>query len=129
MSGKVILSFGDFKFRVAENAYRDLSRRISFKWSSVERLGQRPALFFDGVSDEMISLSGEIFLTETESPEQSMDQLREIGLKGKPETLVDASGNVLGKWVLTELEGNHRHILDDGRARYIEFSMGLKFYG
>ena len=128
MADLVVMRFGDFSFRVGANAHKSLSRKITFKHTSVDRFKKRPLSFFEGAGDETITISGMIVLTEREKPEDSMRALREIGLKGRPETLVDGRGTILGRFVLIDLDEKHEEIKASGEARYIEFSMGLKQY-
>ncbi len=130
MADNVLMAFGDFKFLIGRSSYNSLSQKISFKWTSLARLRGRPALHFDSIGDETISISGEVFRSDdVPEPRDLYRQLRELGSQGRAQVLVDQEGIFYGKWVLEDLDMKQEEIAPDSRPRRIDFSMTLKRYG
>lgn len=126
---KVLLSLGKFKFFVGKNSYSEIRRRISFEWSALQRIAKRPQQMFSGVSTESISLSGESFQEAVGGdPTAFYEEIKQMGLKGEAYVLVDAEGNNLGLWGISDVECTGASIDEMGVPRRLQFSLGLFLY-
>ncbi len=124
------MAYGEFKFLIAQSSYNSLSQKISFKWTSLERRKLRPLLQFDSVGDEVLTLSGETYRSpDVPEPRDIYRRLRERGLRGEAEVLVDQLGIYWGKWVMEDLDIKSADIDVDSIPRRCDFTMSLKYYG
>ena len=63
--------------------------------------------------------------TELTPGSVSIDVLRELGHEGAPLPLIDGRGNVLGVYVLDDIQETQSVLFQDGAARKVSFTMKL----
>ena len=122
----VLLSLGGFKFEIGKNAHKRLTQKSSFRWSEIKRLGGTSAMHFNGIDNDTITLAGTIY-SEIGGGE-TYEKLYEEAGKGKPMVMVDAQGNNLGSWVITDISKDDEAINRYGVARKTDFNISLKGY-
>jgi uncharacterized protein len=126
----VLLSYGDFKFYIGISSYNTMSQKINFKWTSLDRRKRGPVHHFDGIGDETLSISGEIYRSDdVEEPRDIYKTLRESASKGRPQVLVDQDGFFYGRWILEDIDIKSEEFAPDGRPRKCDFTLSLKRYG
>ena len=126
-SRAVMLSFGGVAFEAPGSSYARLRRRSAWRWPSQDRAGRRPAYQFTGPGPETVELEGVIFPLYAGGA--LPDVLRALAATGEPRDLTSAAGDVLGLWVLTEVEDTWSRPYRDGAPRRIEWRLSLARYG
>lgn len=125
---EVMMALGDYRFSLDTAAYQKLQRSHSYRWSSQERLGRRPARQYMGPGEESIDLDGIIYPTFKGGLGQ-LEDMREQAGRGEPLTLVDGLGEVWGTYCIEEIQETRRVFLANGAPRKIEFSLKIARYG
>ena len=118
------MSLGLFVFSLPTLAYQELSRRTSWRHGKASRVGARPASQFLGQGEEPIRFTGLIAPEVTGDP-ASLQTLRDMGDQGDAYPLVAGSGEVLGAFVITDLDVKSTLFFGDGTPRQIEFELSL----
>lgn len=117
-----------FIFGVDDAGYEKLSRSTGYRWPAQNRMQHQVAHQFVGEGDESVSISGYIH-PELASSMYKLDELRAIAKGGKPHVVVTGAGTVLGKFVIVSIKDDFNGVMDDHRARRIDFTVELKRYG
>jgi phage protein U len=97
------------------------------------RVGGQPLLQLTGKALRSITMTGTIF-PEYKGGFGQVSLMRKEADKGQPLTLlsmsetVDASGLIVGDFVIVSVSETHRAFRKDGSPRAIEFSIELKQY-
>lgn len=126
LSGFVpMLRLGDFNFSLQIAVVQQIQRRAEYKWPSQERFGQLPARQFTGPGDETITLPGVIY-PQWRGSANAMKQLRAMGARGQPYLLMDAQGNMYGRWVIADVEETRSDFAAFTMPRKIEFNVTLQ---
>ncbi|UTV26374.1 phage tail protein [Photobacterium atrarenae] len=126
---QVMLSLGGFKFHIGSAAYNELVRTWQWRWNAQSRIGQSDLLQYTGQAAEKISLNGEIATAFREVGTRQIEKLAELGHEKKPLLLVSGLGDVMGYWVMTDLNETNTNFVQGGLARYQTFTLELAFYG
>jgi phage protein U len=119
--------FGDFLFSLNTAAYQSLSRKSSYRWAAAERIGKTEFLQFMGPNAQTVSLAGEIVTTYRGGVGQ-IDRLRDIASEGKPQVLMQGTGDVFGRWVILSIDDEQTEIAPFGLPRQQAFTIELKYY-
>ncbi|MDZ4348573.1 MAG: phage tail protein, partial [Xanthomonadaceae bacterium] len=123
-SGSVLLSLGPVQFLAGALAHQSIARSVDYRWAAQDRLGRTPAHQFLGRGEETIELSG-YTLTHYTGGAETITRLRALADQGEPQALVDASGTVLGLYVLTRVETTGSELDASGRPLMLEFRLAL----
>ena len=121
----MMMTYGTCVFSLSTAAYEQLQRQMTWRHSSSDRLGARPARQYVGPGDDTITLQGTI-AAELVVDLQVLDTLRELGDQGTPQALVEGSGRVYGAYLLVSLSETRKEFFPDGTPRLIEFQMQLE---
>ena len=138
MQGEM-LSIGPFIFKLTTAAYNALRRSDTWRWATVDRLGNASAEQYLGPGQRTIELSGLIFtmydagravgdpdwVVGTKNP----DHLRSLGDMGVPLMVVTGRGELLGKWVVVNVRETQSTFLSNGAPKQQEFNITLRHYG
>lgn len=121
----MLMALGTFVFSLQTAAYDQLQRKMGWRHATSERVGARPARQFVGPGEDSITLSGLVAppLTGTLA---SIEELRELAGEGRPQSLVDGTGAVLGAFVITDLQETRTLFFADGVPRKVEFTLSLE---
>ena len=121
----MMLSLGQFLFGMDTLAFQELRRRTSWRHAESARVGARPASQFAGAGADTVSLPGWIGPELCGDP-ASLDQLRAMGDDGSSYTLAAGTGEILGEYVITDLDQTSSVLFADGTPRKVEFALELK---
>lgn len=126
--GAVLLSLGPVQFLSGALAHQSISRSMDYRWPAQERLSRAPARQFMGRGEEAIELGG-YTLTHYTGGAETVTRLRQLADQGEPQPLIDATGTVLGLYVLTRVETTGSELDASGRPLMLEFRLSLAAYG
>lgn len=127
IGASVMLQLGSFQFGINTAAYQTLQRSTEWRWPSQDRFGKGPVLQHVGPGAETITLPGVVY-PEWRGGLGQMDALRALAAEGKPQTMIDGTGNVLGRWVIERVEEKQAVFADAGVPRKQEFTVQLRRY-
>jgi phage protein U len=117
--------WGRFPFGINTAAFQELSRDTSWRWPGQELFGQMPALQFVGPGDDTITLPGVIY-PEFRGGTKQIQDMRDLASNGTPELLLDGRGNILGKWVCTNISEVQSTFAGFGIPLKQEFTITLR---
>lgn len=121
----MMMSLGMFVFSLPTLAYQELQRRTSWKHTSSPRVGARDASQYVGQGPDTISLSGQL-LPQLVGDFASLSTLRSMGDEGESWPLVTGLGEVIGLFVIENLEVRQQEFFEDGAARQTDFTLDLR---
>ena len=124
----MMLALGPYRFSLNTSAYQSLKRSSEYRWPSIERIGKEPLLQAIGPGYDRIDLDGVIY-PHFRGGLGQINAMRDSAAKQEPLMLVNGQGNVLGRFVITQIEESQNTFLADGTPRKIEFRMSLERYG
>lgn len=124
----VMMALGEFRFGLDTAAYQELSRSNSWRWPSVDRIGARPAVQFAGPGEETISMTGQVY-PHFRGGLGQIAAMRAEADKGKPLLMVDGTGQVWGKYVITDIRETQKTFFSNGAPRCQDFDLSLQAYG
>lgn len=120
-----LLSLGLFIFATGHTAIDQIERKTSYRYASGDTVGTRPRMHYTGPDNDDIRLPGLLYPELTDGP-VSLDQLRQMANTGKAYALIGGDGTLYGLCKITGIEETRSHLLPDGTARRIEFSLSLR---
>jgi len=123
-----LFQLGDFQFTLANGAPQTLERVADYRWEVQERLLREPSAQFLGPGEQTITLDG-ILYPGFSGSQSTIQQLRDVAVKGAPLMLTDGLGRVHGKWALRRVREGQGTFMSNGAARAITFSLELTRYG
>ncbi len=121
------LILGRYLFCVPTATYQSMTRRWAWRWAAVERAGRKQAIQYVGRSAETIDIKGMLF-PHLHGGWTQLAQMKKQADRFEPLVLVTALGEVLGDFVITDLEeSGSRHVWGP-LAGKIDFNMKLVEY-
>lgn len=127
MSNDTMMALGEFRFSLATASPDSIQSNEGYTWAEQAVMNSAPALQFTGIDAPTKSLRGRIF-PQFRGGLSQLDKMREMGRKGEPLTLVNASGVVLGDWVILSIDQTETLHDKEGNAKRLEFTLNLKRY-
>ena len=124
LSPAQLLTLGMFVFGMDTAAYSELSRRMSWNHSTVERHMARPATQFTGPGEDSIQIAG-LIAPEVAGSFGAFDELEAMANTGDAWPLLDGRGFVLGVFQIVALDRTQRTILAGGLPRVVDFTLDL----
>jgi len=124
----VMMSLGGFKFGIATAAYEEMSKQHSWRWAQQDRVGRKPAQQAIGPDASTLSLKGRIYPHWNGGLAQ-LNELKALGDEMTPQLMVDGTGRIWGKFVITKLSETQKHLNEYGQPRRQDFTLDLKEYG
>jgi len=122
-----LMSLGLFAFSIKTAPFETLKRSTQYRWASKDRVGRAPAYQSVGPGEDSLTIEGTLAPELTGGP-KNLDKLREMMASGKVWILTAGTGEVMGKWFITQIEETKSHMLVNSAARKIAFTLSLKFY-
>lgn len=119
-----LMALGMFLFELPTLAYDELQRKTDWQHARSPRIGARDAVQYVGVGMETISLTGAVY-AEIANGVVSLDDLRAMADEGEALPLVGGDGTVFGTFVIVAIDERHAYLMEDGRARRIDFAIDL----
>ena len=124
----MMLALGPYRFSLNTSAYQSLKRSSEYRWPSIERIGQEPLLQAIGQGSDRIDLDGVIY-PHFRGGLRQINGMRDAATRQEPLMLINGLGEVLGRFVITQIEETQTTFLADGAPRKIEFRLSLERYG
>lgn len=121
----MMMCLGMFVFSLQTLAYQNFQRQTEWKHPSNPRVGARDAHQYTGKGSDTITLSG-WFAPEFNGSPLAINILRGMADTGKSWILVEGTGRIYGKWIITAITEGRDYISANGAGRRIEFSITLK---
>ena len=116
---------GMFIFDTDTTLFDELSRRRSWRHGRTERFGARAASQYLGPGEDQVTLSGKL-IPELAGSYSSIEKLVEMADTGEAYPLADGLGNIMGSYTIETIDEQHGTLIDNGRARVIDFNIDLK---
>jgi len=113
-----------FAFETGTLAYQEVTRSRSWRFGRTPRFGAREASQYLGPGDDKVTLTGAI-LPAISGRFGSLEDLAAMGEEGLAWPLIDGLGNVLGDFVLEQLDHKAGTFLVDGVPRKGDFTISL----
>lgn len=124
----VMMSIGGFKFGIATAAYDEMRKQHSWRWAQQDRIGRKPAQQAVGPDASTVSMKGRIYPHWNGGLKQLID-LKAMGDDMQPLQMIDGTGRIWGKFVITKLAETAKHLNEIGQPRRQDFTLELKEYG
>ncbi len=124
----MMLALGPYRFSLNTSAYQTLKRISEYRWPSIERIGKEPLLQAIGPGCDRIDLDGVIY-PHFRGGLGQINAMRDSAARQEPLMLINGQGNVLGRFVIAQVEESQNTFLADGSPRKIEFRLSLERYG
>ncbi len=122
-----MMGLGDFRFCLDTAAHQELERNSAWRWPSVERIGARPALQYVGPGEDKITMRGTIY-PHFRGGLGQVSAMREQAAKGLPLLMIDGTGRVWGKYVITDIREGQSTFFSNGMPRKVDFDLSLSMY-
>ena len=120
----VMMSIGGFKFGIATAAYEELTQTHSWRWAQQDRIGRKPGQQAVGPDATRLSLKGRVYPHWNGGLSQVVD-LKALGDAMEPHLMVDGTGRVWGKFVITRLSEVQKSVNELGQPRRQDFTLEL----
>lgn len=120
---------GDFQFNLRTMSPSAIVRSAEYNWSDVERVGGLPNLQNLGISKDQIEIEGVFYpklKSSNKSVYNSIDAIRSSRLCKIASNLINDSGEILGKFVISSVKETQSYFDKNGQAQKIEFTLILK---
>ena len=141
---------GDFSFDLKTLNPNTLSRTTEYNWGSSERVGDLPNLQNLGASNDQIEIEGVFFpnfsgtnslglttdnntvngilriLTSDTGKYTSVDDIRNSTLCTMANALISDSGDILGRYVITQIKETQSYFDASGKPKTVEFAITLR---
>lgn len=124
----VLMMLGGFKFSLNTAVFQSLERSTSYRWPAQERVGQFDALQFTGPGEDRIRLPGVVF-PDWRGGTGQLSQLRALASQGRPLRLIGPGGQILGVWVIENIDEGQSFYKPDGSFRRQEFTVNIRKFG
>ncbi len=118
---------GDFNFNLRTMTPNTITRSTDYNWSDAEKIGDLPNLQNLGISRDQIEIEG-VFYPKFNmiSNYRSLADIRASDLCRMANNLINDSGEILGKFVITSVKETQSYFDEKGRPQKIEFTLSLK---
>lgn len=121
----MLAAIGMFVFETDTALFDELARKRSWRHARTERFGAIAASQFVGPGDDDVTLSGRL-VPGLAGRWSSLQQIAEMADTGEAFPLADGTGTILGQFTIEGLDETHRSLIDNGRARLIDFTITLR---
>lgn len=118
---------GDFNFNLRTMTPNTMTRSTDYNWSDAEKVGDLPNLQNLGISRDQIEIEG-VFYPKFNmiSNYRSLADIRASDLCRMANNLINDSGEILGKFVITSVKETQSYFNEKGEPQKVEFSLSLK---
>ena len=120
-----MLALGDFRFSINSAAYQQLKQTSAYNWHAQNTIGGTPVHQCTGKSAETIDIEGIIYPHYKGDLNQIQSMRHQANLM-QPLTMVSGNGDVLGQWVIKQMEETSNHFTSNGRAQKLTFRLQLE---
>lgn len=127
-----LLMLGFYSFMPLNNAFEKFERTRKFDWQAQKRLMRRPAMQFNAIGGDTISISGSWYNELTKDNEHIADKIAIQASLRLPLPVLRVSGKnakFLGLWCITEIKQTHSNIDVTGTANKVVYNLKLENFG
>lgn len=121
----MLAAIGMFVFETDSALFDELARKRSWRHARTERFGAIAASQFVGPGDDDVTLSGRL-VPGLAGRWSSLQRIAEMADTGEAFPLADGTGTIMGQFTIEALDETHRNLIDNGRARLIDFTLTLR---
>jgi len=121
----MLAAIGMFVFETDSLLFDEFARKRSWRHARTERFGAIAASQFVGPGDDDVTLSGRL-VPGLAGRWSSLQRIAEMADTGEAFPLADGTGTILGQFTIEGLDETHRSLIDNGRARLIDFTLTLR---
>lgn len=128
----MFILLGPFRFSAKMIAPQTVEEKAGYRWAENARLGTSPAMHFEGINAEEMTLPGVIYPHYREHG-AGLTQLRLMKEAASVGTILPmitgGNGYYHGFWVITDITTSKSYMMSDSTPLKVEFSITLKKYG
>lgn len=124
-----MLRIGNVELGLKGPAYDSFVHKAGMEWATQPRWGRAPAKQLTGVSDETITISGDIYTLFNNLGIGQVQKLEAAMLEGSPQLVIDGTGRKYGYFVIDEVEDSRMKFIDTGAPQKQSFSLKMSRYG
>ncbi|WDF71494.1 phage tail protein [Novosphingobium sp. KACC 22771] len=117
-------ALGLFAFDMPTLLFADLERDRTWRHPETETFGGLPSTQYVGPGTDTIFLGG-MLVPEICGTYSSIEKLAAMAEAGDAYPLVRGDGKILGNFIIRRLNEKHANMLDNGKARSVEFTLDL----
>ncbi len=121
------MCLGRFVFGLRTAPFAELSQAHQWRWASNQRFAQDPALQYVGRGESSLDLPCRL-APEITGGYSNIKLLQTMANRGEPYILLRGNGEVLGYWVIKEMQIREGDFFSDGVAQRIDFNLNLQRY-
>lgn len=125
LEGSLLFMLGPFMFSTSTTAPSTWTRKKSFKWAPVPRVGAQDSLQYMGPGDDTLTLAGVVF-SNFKGGVGQVEYMRTIAEQGKPMPMMDGNGTVWGNWCILEVSEVAESFRDDATPRKQQWTISLR---
>lgn len=120
-----MMTLGMFVFELKTLPFLEQSRRTNWRHAFSDRFGTRPAAQYLGPGDDVMSLAGALY-GGVVGKYSSLTTLRKMADTGDAYTVIDGAGNVIGDFIISDLDERRSNFFANGAPQKIDFTLNLK---
>jgi len=121
----MLAALGMFVFDADNTLFEELQRSRSWRHGRTDRFGVLPASQFLGPGEDKITLTGRL-VPELAGSYSAIEKLVAMADTGEAHQLADGEGKIFGAFTIEGIDETHQSLLDNGRARLIDFTITLQ---
>ena len=121
----MMLALGDFRFSINTAAYQQLKQTSTYNWHTQNTIGGPPIHQCTGIAPETIDLEGVIY-PHYKGGLHHIQNMRNQANRMQPLTMVSGNGDVLGRWVIKQVEETSSNFTSNGKAQKLTFRLQLE---
>ena len=120
-----LMSLGLFVFHLRSAPIDTISRSTEYRFAKSDPVGAQPRYQSVGEGADTLTLDGTLYPCVTGGP-LNLKILRAMAVPGEAHLLMRGDGEVMGLWVITSITETDDHLMQDGRAEKIQFTLSLE---
>ncbi len=120
----MLAALGLFVFETGNALFDRMGRDRDWRHERTGRFGARAASQFAGPGEDRITLAGTL-VPEIAGTYSALDTLARMADEGEALPLADGRGTIYGTYTIESLREDRTNLIDDGRARKIDFTIEL----
>ena len=121
----MMMTLGMFVFMRQTTPYQGLAQETNWRYAKNERVGRSASWQYVGPGDDNITLTGVLY-PEITGGDMSLSALRTMAYEGHAWPLIEGTGTIYGRFVISDISENRSEFWPNGKAKKIEFTLALK---
>ena len=123
-----LATLGYFVFNLKSAPYQTMQEEMSWRHPTNSVIGSRPVAQFTGKDNETLNLSGVLY-PEITGGKATLKYLVKMADEGDAYPFILGNGTFKGVYVIEKIGTTDSYFFENGVARKIDFSIGLKQVG